>query len=104
MIERVRAGEVRVGHASDGPVELDAAPATHRLPSSHGSLERLQRGELKLRDYLQTKVDDAVQHLSRRLMPRHLDLVRDTLREQLATDPVLQTLLRRVAPAETEGP
>jgi hypothetical protein len=85
---------------SDGPLELDAAPATHRLPSRDGSLERLQRGEVKLRDYLETRVDDAVQHLSRWLAPRHLDLVQETLREQLATDPVLQVLLRGVAPAD----
>jgi len=63
------------------------------------ALSKLQRGEINLDAYLDTRVADAVAHLENKLVPEQLDFVRQTLRDQLATDPVLVELVRRAAGA-----
>ena len=63
------------------------------------ALGRLQRGEIDLDTYLDTRVADAVVHLENKLPPEQLDFVKQTLRDQLATDPVLVELVRRAAGA-----
>ena len=59
------------------------------------SLRALERGELSLDQYLDARVDGAVRHLVEKLPADQLDFVRQSLREQLATDPVLVELVRR---------
>ena len=58
-------------------------------------LERLTRGEISLDDYLDARVTEAVQHLEDKLSSDQLAFVRQTLRDQLATDPVLVELVRQ---------
>ncbi len=58
-------------------------------------LSRLERGEINVDQYLDARVDHAVEHLQGRLSPEQLDFVRDTLRDQMKTDPVLVELVRR---------
>jgi len=69
-------------------------------PASQGerisaALSALQRGELSLDQYLEGRVNDATQHLIGKLSPDQLDFVKQSLREQLATDPVLVELVQR---------
>ena len=77
-------------------------------PRSIGSaaLERLQRGEIGVAEYLDTRVADATKHLAGRVAPSELEFVQRALREQLSSDPVLAELVRRttgtVPPLETE--
>jgi hypothetical protein len=59
------------------------------------ALGRLQRGELGLDDYLDVRSAEAVRHLEGKLPPEQLQFVQQTLREQLASDPVLVELVRR---------
>jgi hypothetical protein len=74
----------------------DAASATSATaPTGSPELERLGRGEISLDQYLQTRVDEATQHLSGKLSPEQLDYVKSTLRAQLESDPVLIELVRR---------
>ncbi len=70
-----------------------AAPSA----AARGSVElgQLQRGELSLDAYLDARVSSATQHLQGQLEPEQLEFVQQTLREQLATDPVLSELARR---------
>ena len=63
--------------------------------SPSGELGRLQRGEIGLDAYLDGRVDEATRHLVGKLSPEQLDFVRQTLRSELTTDPVLQELVRR---------
>jgi hypothetical protein len=58
-------------------------------------LERVRSGELSLDQYLDGRVQEAVQHLVGKLSPDQLDFVRQSLREQLSSDPVLVELVQR---------
>jgi hypothetical protein len=90
-------GGVQSGEAARGtePFTLDRnAPAS---PSDRVSaaLSSLQRGELSLDQYLDGRVTDATNHLAGKISPEQLDFVKQSLREQLATDPVLVELVQR---------
>jgi hypothetical protein len=63
------------------------------------ALGRLQRGEIDLDQYLDTRVETAIQHLEGRLPAEQIEFVKTTLREQLAADPVLSELVRRATGA-----
>jgi hypothetical protein len=58
-------------------------------------LEQVQRGEIRLDAYLDVRVANAVGHLEGKLSPEQLEFVKDELREQLRSDPVLIELVRR---------
>ena len=87
-----------------GPAGGAQAPAASggdfRLPGAEGAapsndLARLERGEIGLDAYLDGKVAQATVHLLGKLTPEQLDFVRQTLRTELASDPVLLELVRR---------
>jgi hypothetical protein len=59
------------------------------------ALSSLQRGELSLDQYLDGRVSDATSHLVGKLSPEQLEFVKQSLREQMSTDPVLVELVRR---------
>lgn len=63
------------------------------------ALERVQRGELSVDEYLDTRVAEATAHLQNRLPAEQLDFVKESLREQLQTDPVLVELVKRATGA-----
>jgi hypothetical protein len=58
-------------------------------------LDRWRAGEIDREAYLDLKVDDATAHLQG-LHPEELDAVKTVLRGQLASDPALGDLVRRV--------
>ena len=89
-----------------GASSTDAARATEpfkvdpSVPAKAGgrvsaALESLQRGELSLDQYLDGRVSDATSHLAGKLSPDQLEFVKQSLREQMATDPVLVELVQR---------
>jgi hypothetical protein len=59
------------------------------------ALSSLQRGELSLDQYLDSRVGEATGHLIGKISPDQLEFVKQSLREQLATDPVLVELVQR---------
>lgn len=63
--------------------------------SASAPLQQLQAGEISIDQYLDTRVDSAVAHLEGKLPADQLDFVRQTLRQELETDPVLVELVRR---------
>ncbi|MEO8184797.1 MAG: hypothetical protein ABI895_38810 [Deltaproteobacteria bacterium] len=69
-----------------------------------GLLERVQRGEVGLDAYLDVRVNDAVGHLEGRLSPEQLEFVKEELRAQLQSDPVLIELVRRATGHSPEAP
>lgn len=74
--------------------------ATPTAPTEDASLlGRLERGEISVDDYLSGRVEEAVAPLAAKLDPQALEFVKETLRDQLASDPVLVELVRRA----TEG-
>jgi hypothetical protein len=100
------------GAASSGPVgkagEEFKVTKSSAAPGVEGSdaLGRLERGEIALDDYLDARSAEAVRHLEGKLPAEQLQFVQQTLREQLATDPVLVELVRRATgklPSEPAG-
>jgi len=83
-----------------GPSGAQAPSADFRVSPAGGAapaseLARLERGEIGLDAYLDGRVGEATRHLEGRLTPEQLDFVRETLRGELSSDPVLVELVRR---------
>jgi hypothetical protein len=70
-----------------------------RRDASASSARRDQRDQ-----YLDTRVSDAVQHLEGQLPAEQMDFVKTSLREHLASDPVLMELVRRATGAIPSEP
>jgi hypothetical protein len=58
------------------------------------TIERVRSGDLTVSEYLDGKVNEVTSHLVGRLAPDQLAFVRQNLREQLSTDPVLVDLVK----------
>ena len=90
-----------VGETTD--FQVGSADAIRSTVGSE-ALERLQRGELTVDQYLEAQVAAATAHLQS-LPAERLEVVRGMLREALRSDPVLVELVRRatgVVPTELE--
>jgi len=77
------------------PFKVDAGTPAAASDKVSASLASLQRGELSLDQYLDGRVTDATSHLVGKLSPDQLEFVKQSLREQMATDPVLVELVQR---------
>jgi hypothetical protein len=90
-------GGVQGGEATRGAEPFAVAGSAPASASDRVSaaLSSLQRGELSLDQYLDGRVNEATSHLSGKISPEQLDFVKQSLREQLATDPVLVELVQR---------
>ena len=64
------------------------------LPLAPAPLDRLRAGEISVAQYLDIKVSEATSHLERRLGTEQLEFIRNSLREQLASDPLLGELVK----------
>ncbi len=75
-----------------------SAEAAGSAEAAQGSAElaSLQRGEISLDQYLDGRVLEATSHLEGRLAQDKLEFIRETLRAQLETDPVLSEWVQRV--------
>ncbi len=98
-------GAAQGGEAARGaePFAIDRSAPASPADRVSAALSSLQRGELSLDQYLDGRVDEATSHLSGKLSPEQIDFVKQSLREQLATDPVLVELVQRTtgsSPAE----
>ena len=77
------------------PFKVDAGTPAAGSDKVSASLASLQRGELSLDQYLDGRVTDATSHLVGKLSPDQLEFVKQSLRDQMATDPVLVELVQR---------
>ena len=71
-----------------------ASPASAATGASDAFLA-LERGEIKVDQYLDARVESAVAPLLARLSPEQLEFVRAELRSSLTTEPVLVELVRK---------
>jgi hypothetical protein len=92
-VPKVDAGVSSVGGVESERFELTAERVEG--PQSVTLLEQVQKGQIGLDAYLDVRVNDAVGHLQGRLSPEQLEFVKEELRAQLETDPVLIELVRR---------
>lgn len=91
--------------AATGPAHRETFEVGSKVPaegvSENDPLARVQRGELSVDDYLELRVDDAIKPFEERLGPEQLGFVRDSLRDQLRSDPVLVDLVARTLSASS---
>jgi hypothetical protein len=87
-------GSSGVGGAAKDPFRVESSTASEVVQPSD-PLSRFERGELGLDGYLEARVEDAVRHLEGKLVPEQLEFVKQSLRDQMASDPVLVELVRR---------
>lgn len=78
--------------SSDHPGAARVRAVTH--PASD-ALQRFQRGEITLDEYLDERTELALNHVRGKISPEALESVRAVIRDQLKTDPVLIELVRR---------
>lgn|SRR5450432_2990487 len=90
-------GGIQGGEAPRAAEPFSVAGAAAAPPSARisAALSSLQRGEVSLDQYLDGRVSDATRHLAGKISPDQLEFVKQSLREQLATDPVLVELVQR---------
>lgn len=89
------ASETSPAHAS---FEVGATEAASQATGAAGASDAflaLERGEISVDQYLDARVESAVQPLLARLSPEQLEFVRAELRSALTTDPVLIELVRK---------
>jgi hypothetical protein len=72
------------------------APSSAPPRARSADLLALERGEIDRATYVERCVEGALRALAARLTPRDLELVREIVREQVATDPVLLASIERV--------
>ncbi|HET7540372.1 MAG TPA: hypothetical protein VFK05_10895 [Polyangiaceae bacterium] len=77
------------------PFQVDPSASLTPGAKVSSALAKLQRGELSLDQYLDGRVSDATSHLVGKLSPDQLEFVKQSLRDQMATDPVLIDLVQR---------
>lgn len=77
----------------DGFRLTPAAAPVAQAPSE--LLSRLESGDLSVDGYVQARIDEAVRPLEGRISAEQLQIVRDSLAEQLQSDPVVIELVRR---------
>jgi hypothetical protein len=91
--------------------EVGAAPAVSPPGAVEGAgaaagsdaFQALERGELSVEQYLDARVESAVEPLLSRLSPEQLEFVRGELRAALSTDPVLVELVRKTTSGAASG-
>jgi hypothetical protein len=76
--------------------ESSTAVAAATGPQVSDELRRVQEGKLSPQEYLEMQVDRAVSHLRDHVSSRRLELIKDVLREQLASSPALIELMKRM--------
>jgi len=96
-------GPTGSGAVKGDSFRVDKGAAAERVQGTD-PLGQLQRGDITLDQYLDARVTDAVQHLQGKLPPEQLDFVKQSLREQLGSDPVLVELVRRTTGASPGDP
>lgn len=95
-------GGIPIGDIQSSSAGEAAKPSTEFKASRPGpveattetSLEQLRAGKISVSEYLDIQVQEATAHLDGRLSTEQLSFVRDSLREQLSTDPVLVDLVK----------
>jgi hypothetical protein len=72
-----------------------AAAARTSAPEISDELRQVQRGGMSLDAYLDAQVERAIAHLKGQVSAERMALIKDVLRDQLATSPAIAELLRQ---------
>jgi hypothetical protein len=86
-----------------GAAEATGAAAGAAAASGSDAFQALERGEISVEQYLDSRVESAVAPLLSRLSPEQLEFVRAELRSSLTDDPVLVELVRKTTSGAVRG-
>jgi hypothetical protein len=89
-----RPGSAEVGGVSGPTTEFKVSRTNAAEAISGGSLDQVRSGAISVSQYLDNKVSEATSHLTDRLSSEQLAFVRQSLREQLSSDPALIDLVK----------
>jgi hypothetical protein len=84
------------GSSPTGPTQetFKVARTAPTEAASNAALDRVRSGEMTINQYLDHQVDQATSHLSGKLSVEQMDFIRQSLREQLSSDPALVDLVK----------
>ena len=82
------------GDVSKPAADFKVGRAAASAPAQATSLDRLRAGEISVSEYLDIQIQNATAHLEGRLSTEQLGFIRDNLREQLSSDPMLADLVK----------
>ncbi len=96
---------------SSGQFEVEAGQGASEVQGASEAqadldIQRVERGEWTLDQYLDARVDRAVDHLRAVLPAEEMELLKQQLRTQMESDPLLQNLVRQatgIAPADNDS-
>ena len=74
--------------------EFKVGQAAATEAASAASLDQVRSGTLSVAQYLDIKVSEATSHLTDRLSAEQISFIRQSLREQLSSDPALVELVK----------
>jgi len=90
-IDRTSSSPAEIGSPSTEFKVGNAAPSE---AASAASLDQVRSGAISVSQYLDLKVNEATSHLAPRLSAEQFSFVRQSLREQLSSDPTLVDLVK----------
>lgn len=93
------AGRVEGGSVAGQAAEPFSVARGSEVAAPSSLLDRLQQGELSVDQYLEARVDEAVAPIGSGLSSDELEFVKNSLRAELQTDPVLIELVMRATGA-----
>jgi hypothetical protein len=77
-----------------------ALPA--KTSQADDSLQKVRRGEMSLDEYLDERAELALAHVKGKVTEARLQMLRETVREHMRTDPVVVEMVRRLTGLEPE--
>jgi hypothetical protein len=83
-------------HASNGNGSGSGEAEQRHARAVSAELVRLQRGELSLDEYLETRVEEALDLVRGRVSAERLEMIREVVRDAMAHDPVVLECVRRL--------
>ena len=90
-IDRATSSSPDVGSTS---ADFKVGKAAASEATAPASLDQVRSGALSIAQYLDIKVHEATSHLTDRLSAEQISFIRNSLREQLSTDPALVDLVK----------
>lgn len=76
------------------PSEFKVGKAAASEATSVASLDQVRSGAISVSQYLDLKVNEATSHLAHRMSAEQFSFIRESLREQLSSDPALVDLVK----------
>ena len=89
-----RSSSPSAGEIGSSSAEFKVGKATATEAVAPASLDQVRSGAVTINQYLDRKVNEATSHLTGRLNAEQLSFVRNSLREQLSSDPALIDLVK----------